>query len=120
MVPATEEILAWRYLERSVDKVLEELNLDWHDKDLLLKNYTRVLLQDLLSKRHNANYTLGILKDLCIELYYEKKLFDFYLLYYALDDLKYSDTQYYWKNSDRLSIDEDIISYAKEWLTKNK
>ena len=56
------------------------------------------------------------LKDICIKLDYEKLLFDFYSLFFALDDLEYSENQLYWQNATRKTIDSIISEYFKNRL----
>ena len=60
---------------------------------------------------------LTILKDICIELDYDKNLYDFYSLYFAKDDLLYSDNQWYWDGANKKNIDKIIIDYFTKWET---
>ena len=60
---------------------------------------------------------LDLLKDLCIELDYESYLYDFYSLYFAKDDLSYSDNQWYWTGADKNNIDTIIRDYFTKWKT---
>ena len=41
---------------------------------------------------------------------------DFYLLYFAKDDLLESDIQWYWDGANRENIDEIIDIEFKKWL----
>ena len=60
------------------------------------------------------------LKDLCIELDYERLLLDFYLLFFALDDLEYSANQGYWPNATRKNINSIITEYFKNWIKEQE
>jgi hypothetical protein len=58
---------------------------------------------------------LEILKDTCIELDYEKYLYDFYLLYFAKYDLIDSGNQWYWEDATTENIDRIIFEYFIKW-----
>lgn len=64
---------------------------------------------------------LNSLKELCIELDYKKSLYDFYLLYFAKDDLIDSENQWYWEGADKSNIDKIIkdcfIKYKSKCVT---
>jgi hypothetical protein len=62
---------------------------------------------------------LEILKDICIELDMEKYLYQFYLLYFAKDDLLDSEVQWYIEGADKSNIDKIIEDYFQEWLMNN-
>jgi len=57
------------------------------------------------------------LKDICIELDYEKYLYDFFSLYFAKDDLSYSENQWYWNGATRENIEKTITDYFTTWKT---
>ena len=58
--------------------------------------------------------TLRELNRLCIDTDYASELQDFYLLYFAWDDLKTSNEQWYWPGATRANI----ATIALEVLTK--
>jgi hypothetical protein len=101
------------------DKVFDELNLDYSDADKAVKNYASFLIDQCLRGERNYISVLGILKDLCIELDYDKHLYDFYSLYFAKDDLLTSENQWYWDGADRSNIDRIIKEYFENWLLEN-
>lgn len=41
---------------------------------------------------------------------------DFYLLYYAKDELTFDETQWYWEGANRHNMDEIIKDYFIKWL----
>lgn len=102
-------------LQGLADKVLEELQLDHSDKDSIIKNYVCYLIDKTLDGQLEPYKTLMILKDVCIELDYEKSLYDFYCLFFAKDDLIHSENQWYWNGADRTNIDKIIHDYFVEW-----
>jgi hypothetical protein len=106
-------------IQHLADKVLTELNLNYSDKDLTIKTYASYLLDKALKKEIDVLAVLCILKDICIELDMEKYLYQFYLLYFAKDDLLDSDVQWYIDNADKNNIDEIISDYFKKWLADN-
>lgn len=86
-------------MQELADKVLAELGFDYSDKDQIIKNYASHLIDKSLNGELDNFKVLEILKDICIELNYEKYLYDFYSLYFAKDDLSYSENQWYWDKS---------------------
>jgi hypothetical protein len=111
-------------MQELVDKVLAELQLDYSVKDQTIKNYACYLIDKSLDGELDNFKVLGILKDICIELEYEKYLYDFYSLYFAKDDLSYSENQWYWDGATRKNIEKIITDYFTAWktycLTKEK
>lgn len=47
-----------------------------------------------------------------------KEYMDFYLLYFAKDDLNESENQWYWDVADRKNIDEIIKEKFQEYIDK--
>jgi hypothetical protein len=104
-------------MQELADKVLTELQLDYSDKGQTIKNYACYLIDKSLNGELDNFKVLDILKDICIELDYEKYLFDFYLLYNAKDDLCYSENIYHWDGATRENIDKIITDYFRTWKT---
>ena len=102
-------------LQILTDKVFNEMHLDYSDKDKAIKNYACYLIDKVLNNDIEILKVLNFLKDICIELDYEKYLFDFYLLYFTKVDLSYSENQYYWNGATRENIDSIIIDYFTKW-----
>jgi len=102
-------------LQDLTTKVLSELQLDLTDKDQTIKNYACFLIDKSLVGELDNFKVLDILKDICIELDYEKYLYDFYSLYFAKDDLSYSENQWYWDGATRENIEKIITDYFTNW-----
>lgn len=102
-------------LQALTTRAFDELQLDYSNKDQTIKNYSCYLIDKSLNGELNSFKVLAILKDICIELDYASYLYDFYLLYFAKDDLSYSDNQYYWNGADKDNIDKIILSYFTNW-----
>lgn len=100
------------------DKALKELGLDWSDKEKAVRDYIVELLEKMLNGELSKKYVLGEIKDIHVEEDFRDDLYDFYLLYYALDDLEISEVQWYWKGADRKNIDGIITSVSMNWIQK--
>jgi hypothetical protein len=103
------------YLQELTLKVFHELAVDFSSQEVVLRNYSAYLVSEALEGTRSYREVLLKLKDICIELDYEKLLFDFYLLFYALEDLEYSDNQGYWPNATRKNIQSLITEYFANW-----
>lgn len=101
------------------DHVFEELALDTTDRVKIISNYATYLVKQVINNERELFPTLEILKNLCIELDYDKKLYDFYSLFFAKDDLNYSEVQWYWEGANKENIDQMCIEYFNEWMGQN-
>jgi len=104
-------------MQELADKVLVELQLDYSDKVQTIKNYACYLIDKSLDGELDNYKVLTILKDICIELDYEKYLYDFYSLYFAKDDLSNSENQWYWEGATKENIEKIITDYFTTWKT---
>lgn len=98
------------------DKVLHELKLDYRDKDVVLRNYVYYLISISIDKPAVYYETLRELRDICIDLDMDDRYVDFYLLYYAKDDLALDEVQWYWSDANRDNIDHIIKDRFQMWL----
>jgi len=105
-------------MEKLLNNVLSELQLDYSDMDQTIKNYAYYLIGRSLNNELDSFEALGILKDICLELEYEEFLMEFCMLYYAKDDLIYSENQHYWDGATRENIDQTILEYFFKWYAK--
>jgi hypothetical protein len=103
-------------LQRLTDKVLADLNLDYEDKSLMIRNYIYYIISTALNEPSNYLSTLREIKDICIALDMEQQYMDFYLLYFAKDDLNESEVQWYWDGADRTNIDLIIKNVFQRYL----
>lgn len=103
-----------------LDKALAELGHDWSDREAVVRDCAIELLQKMLACQITSGDALRELADMCIEMDYPPDLYDFYLLYFAQDDLRTSEVQWYWPDATRDNIEETIRQYATRWLQKNK
>ncbi|MFT3704368.1 MAG: hypothetical protein QM802_18510 [Agriterribacter sp.] len=96
-------------------KVLNEINLDYSNKERIIENYCCYLIDKALDDNSQTEHVLRYLKDLCVERYYDKSLFDFYLLYFAKQELMDTDNQFYWNGADKSNIDNIINEHFIKW-----
>ena len=97
-------------------KALNELGLDFSDKLQAVWNYVSYLIQMCLDGKLESVKVLAELRDLYLELDYEKSLQEFYFLYYAKSDLISDEVEWYIDGVDRKNIDETILNYFNDWL----
>ena len=105
-------------LQELTDKVLQDLKLEYHDKDLVITNYVYYLISNSINRPATYYKTLQELKDICIQLNMNSKYMNFYLLYYAKDDLRVGEVQWYWDGADKNNIDCIIKEKFREWLNE--
>ena len=105
-------------LQDLTTKVLTELNLEFSNQKLVIKNYVYYLISNSIYKIETYLETLRELKDICIGLNMEDEYMNFYLLYFAKDDLIEQEDQYYWDNATRENIDQIITENFMSWKTE--
>ena len=106
-------------LKEIADLTFTELDLDWSDDTKLVHQYAVELIKEMMAGEKTSDVVLGILKDIHVEMAYESNLLEFYLLFFAKDDLKHSDIQYYWDGADSTNIENIIFDYSEKWLEEN-
>jgi hypothetical protein len=99
-------------------KVLKDLELDFSNKELTLRNYVYYIISNSINKPETYLKTLRELNTLCTELNFDKEYLDFYFLYFAKDDLIQYDSQSYWTGADKTNIDSIIKSTFENWNKK--
>ncbi|WP_419700398.1 hypothetical protein [Mucilaginibacter sp. NFX135] len=77
--------------------------------------YVRQLEQGIKIKEN-----LNALSDFVISVDYHSAICDFYSLYWAWNDLKYDEIQWYWDGATRDNIEQIVINTAKDWLIENE
>ena len=106
-------------LRALVGDTLTELDLPIDANiDCLAKKYACELVNAMISGEKPSPFVLRTLYNLCVDMDYVDYLFPFYLLFYAQDDLRQADRQYYWPDMDRTNVEQVIQEYAQEWLAE--
>jgi hypothetical protein len=104
------------YLKRT----LSELTLDEKTGDDATLSYSSYYLIKI-SKGQEVKRNLGMVYEFCLERNYDKIIYDFYLLYWAWDDLDYgNENQEYWPAADKNNIEQIVIERAKKWVLENE
>ena len=106
-------------LKELTDKVFQELSLDHTNQVKVVTNYVTYLAKEVLDEKRDLLKTLREIKDLCIALDYESKIYDFYSLYFAKEDLNCDTVQWYWNGADRSNIDQICMNYFRKWIDEN-
>jgi hypothetical protein len=96
------------------DRALRELGLTSISRSQGLRIYAAEIAQDAVSGRAELLSTLHELSRLCIDEEYAPELQDFYLLYFAWDDLLTSHEQWYWPGATL----DNIAGIAQETLLR--
>ena len=105
-------------LQELTTKVLTELNLDFSNQKTVIKNYVYYLISNSIYKTESYLATLRELKNICIDLNMEDNYMNFYLLYFAKDDLIEQENQHYWNDANRQNIDQIVTENFKNWKTE--
>ena len=106
-------------LKELTNKVFNELNLDYTDQDRVVANYVTYLGKEVLQEKRELSKTLREINNLCIALDYDRRIYDFYSLYWAKEDLNYSTVQWYWNGAGRSNIDRICRDYFQNWVDEN-
>jgi len=105
-------------LQELTTKVLAELNLDFTDQNLVIRNYVYYLISNSIYKTETYLVTLRELKNICLDLNMKHDYMNFYLLFFAKDDLREQEYQHYWNDANRENIDQIISDTFKNWKTE--
>ena len=103
------------YLQDLTSKVFGELSLDFSSVKETSADYVTLLAGEVAAGRRNQYEVLQTLKDIFSELDQSKELWDFSLLCWAVDELRYSDHQSYWEGANRENIDSIVSEYFASW-----
>lgn len=74
-----------------------------------------------IAKGEKVRENLTELYKFCQMGDYQDLVYDFYLLYWAWEDLDYEDNEYnhYWSGAIRKNIEQIVIDESKKWIEKN-
>lgn len=103
-------------LAELTDKVFDELGLDFKDEDKVVIGYATFVVKQVVLGKRDLLKSLKQLSKLCIDTDYNQIIYDFYLLYYAKEDLRYSEMQWYWDGADRENIDQICLDRFRKWI----
>lgn len=100
------------------DKVLDDLNLDYSDKEKVVKNYAYFLIKSNFENPDNYFKVLKEFRDIYYELDMDTEYGDFALLYWAKEDLLTAEIQWYWDGANKKNIDKIIKEQFNLWIAK--
>ena len=98
------------------DRALRELGIADLDPEVAVRTFATERLRLALAGEHDLIEVVREIKDLCIGNKYQKEIFDFYLLYFAYEDLQFRDIQWYWPGATRENIESLIRQRAEQFL----
>ena len=107
-------------LQELTSKVLQDLRLDYSNKDSVLSNYVCFLLSTAIDHPEDYVKTLRELRDIYYQSGMDSRLKDFYLLYYAKEDLTVDVVQWYWEGANRENIHQLIRGRFQNWINNFK
>ena len=105
-------------LHELTNKLFQDLRLDFSDKDEVIRNYVYYLISNSVEHPETYYKALRELREICLQLDYDSRYMDFYLLYFAKDDLMVDEVQWYWEGANRENIDQIIRDKFKQWLSE--
>lgn len=100
--------------------IFSSLNLKQKVGDEATLSYCSYYIQKI-SNSDNIRANLTLIYKFCQTKDYEKLVYDFYLLYWAWDDIDYgNEYTAYWETATKENIGEIVIDVAYKWITDNK
>lgn len=103
-------------LQQLTSDILHEFKLDYSDKDKVIKSYICLLVKNAVTDIDTCFRVLEEARAIYMTLNMESEYKDFYLLFWAYDDLRYSEQQYYWAGANRENIQSVVIEYFQKWI----
>lgn len=103
-------------MQELTSKVLSDLKIEYSDKEQVIHNYIYYLIFNSVNKPETYLESLRELKDIYYYLNMDSRYSNFYLLYFAKDDLNDSEVQWYWEGATRLNINDIIKEEFTKWL----
>lgn len=98
------------------DRALIELQIENITQDEAAHRYAVELLHLAYHGEMDLISTLCRVAEICNECGHTDDLYDFRLLYWAYDDLQYSDIQHYWEGANRSNIYDVIRDRIQTFL----
>lgn len=105
-------------LIKLTDAVLKDLQLDFSDPYVVVRDYVYFIIKSDINNTDNYLSVLREISDIYDELVIGDEYADFYSLYYAKNDLMYSENQWYWPGATRQNIDSIIRERFQTFITE--
>lgn len=102
-------------------EALQELKLELKQGEAAIVSYASYYIHQI-SNQQNIRANLTQLFKFCQDIGYEASVYNFYLLYWAWDDLDYEENEHnnYWEGATRQNIQTIVIQQAQQWLEQYK
>ena len=100
------------------DRALEELGIVQCTRDTAVCDYAAEILKEYLSGHLPMRDALATVHELCAAADMLNDLYDFYLLFWALDDLLEMGVQHYWGDADLSNIESIFQSRIIHFLSR--
>tara|TARA_B100000508_G_scaffold139575_1_gene138239 strand:- start:61 stop:534 length:474 start_codon:yes stop_codon:yes gene_type:complete len=98
-----------------IENILDQLSLDSRDKESVIRDYLIFLRSQVLEREIKLMEALREIVDINNELGMNDSLHDFYLFYYAKDELENEGVQFYINNKSAKQINKTIYDYFENW-----
>ncbi len=104
-----------------IKEAVQELGLEMKTGNDAILSYTSYYVYQIADKQH-IRKSLAELYQFCTKHDYEDIIYDFYLLYWAWDQLDYDENKYnhYWEGATRDNIEQIVVNTAKKWIKENE
>jgi hypothetical protein len=103
------------YVRDLATRVFAELSLNYSSEEKIIHDYALYLVEEALAGNRSYTAVVGELKDVYNDFGHSSHLSQFYVLYWALEDLKIDKSQWYWPGATRENIQEIMSEYFLEW-----
>jgi hypothetical protein len=104
------------YVRDLATKVFAELSLNYSSQEKIMNDYALYLVEEALAGNRSYSAVVTELKDVYNAFGHPNHLSEFYLLYWASEDLKIDKVQWYWPDATRENIQEIMSEYFREWV----
>jgi hypothetical protein len=104
-----------------IKATIKELGLELKNGDEAVLSYASYYIHQIAKGKSIRNNLTELYKFSQMRNY-EGLIYDFYLLYWAWDDLDYEDTEnnHYWNGANRENIEQIVVTQAKKWIDNNR
>ncbi|MFK7952854.1 MAG: hypothetical protein AB8B73_08400 [Ekhidna sp.] len=104
-----------------VKDAAKELKLEMKTGEAGILSYASYYVHQI-AKGEKVRENLTELYKFCQIRDYEDLVYDFYLLYWAWDQLDYEDSEHnhYWDGATRSNIQQIVVEEANQWIKRNR
>ncbi|WP_375434800.1 hypothetical protein [uncultured Hymenobacter sp.] len=103
-----------------VKEALKDLGINIKEGEEAILSYSSYFIKKIATGE-DVKENLARVYRYCRDHNYESCVYDFYLLWWAWDDLDYgNEHQYYWPEANGKDIADVVVEQAKKWLMENR